>query len=90
MFLQELFTLAVAEAEEDNVHLVKRHLVGKTLIGFANESFMYVAQQIASIAFRVGKDNLYLRMVQQQTNQFSACIACSTQYSNLYHNLCNS
>ena len=42
VFLEESLTLAVSEAEEDNVNLVKRHLVGKRQIGIANQSLMDV------------------------------------------------
>ena len=78
VFLKELLTLAVSEAEEYHINLIKGHLVGELQIGFTDEAFMYIADEIAGITLRVCKDNLCLRMVQQQTNQFSACIACCT------------
>ena len=43
---------------------------------------MYIADRIASIALAVGKDNLNLWMVQQEANQFAACIAGCTKDSN--------
>ena len=42
MLLEECLTLAVAEAEENDVHLVKRHLVGKLQISIANQTFVYI------------------------------------------------
>ena len=49
MFFEELFALAVTEAEENDVDLIKGHFVSKLEVGVANESFMYVADQIAGI-----------------------------------------
>ena len=57
---------------------VHEGLIGDTDLRFTDEAFMYIADEIAGITLRVCKDNLCLRMVQQQTNQFSACIACCT------------
>ena len=78
VFLEEGFTLAVTEAEEHDVNLIKRHLVGELQVCLANQSFVHIADQIARVALRVGKDNLCLRMVKQQTDQFSTCITCRT------------
>jgi len=49
MFLQELLTLSVSEAEEYNINLIEGHLVGEAHIGLANETFMDVADQVASV-----------------------------------------
>ena len=75
---EESLTLAVSEAEEDDVDLLERHLVGKPQIGIANESLVYVADEIASVTLGVGKHNLCLWMVQQQSDEFSTSIACRT------------
>ena len=50
VLLQEGFALSVSEAEEDDIDLVKWHLIGELQVRFANESFMYIAHQIARIA----------------------------------------
>ena len=68
----------MTETEENNVDLVEGHLVCELQVGVANESLMHVTYQITCIALRIGKNNLCLRMVKQQANQFSACIACCT------------
>ena len=49
VLLQELLALAVAEAEEDYIHLLEGHLVGKREVRLANESLMHVAHQIAGV-----------------------------------------
>ena len=78
MLFKECLALAVSEAEEYHVHLVKRHLVRKLQFCFAYQAFVNVRHQIACVALAIGKHNLCLGMVQQQANQFSARIACST------------
>ena len=50
MLLEEGLTLAVTETEEYDVNLIKRHLVGELQICLTDESFVYVADEIASIA----------------------------------------
>ena len=42
MLLEECLTLAVAEAEEHHIHLVKRHLVSKLQVRITDETFMHV------------------------------------------------
>ena len=78
MFLQEGFTLAVPKAEEYNVDLLKGHLVSKLQFRLANKPFMHIADQIACVTFRIGKHNLCLRMIQQQTDEFTSRITCSS------------
>jgi hypothetical protein len=36
-----------------------------------------MVQRVACIAFAVNKDNLCMGMNKEQSNQFTACIACS-------------
>ena len=45
MLLQKLFALAVTEAEEDHVNILKRHRIGESQIGFPDQSFMHVADE---------------------------------------------
>ena len=78
VLLQESFALAVTKAEEDDIHLVEGHLGSKALLGFAEQAFMHVTNQIACVALAVGKDNLCLGVVQQHTDEFTARISCRT------------
>ena len=78
MLLEELLALAVAEAEEDHVDILKRHLVRKPQVCIADEALMYITHQIAGVALRVGKYDLCLGMVQQQADQLAARISCRT------------
>ena len=64
MLGQEGRALAVPEAEEHDVHTLERHLVGESQLRIADESFVYVAHQIARIRLAVGKDNLNLGMAE--------------------------
>jgi predicted RNA-binding protein associated with RNAse of E/G family len=77
MLHQELLALAVAEAEEYYVDILERHLISKSQFRIADESFVDIAHQIAGVALAVGKDDLCLRVVQQQADQFTACVAGS-------------
>ena len=76
MFLQESSALAMTEAEEHHVYIIERHLRSEAQVGIAKQSLVYVAHRIASIALRVGKYNLGLRMIEQQTDEFAPRIAC--------------
>ena len=42
VFLEECLALAVSEAEEYHIHLIKRHLVGKLQISITNQAFMHI------------------------------------------------
>ena len=81
---EESRTLAVTEAEEHHVDLVEGHLVGECQVGVAQQSLVYVGYGVAGIALAVGKNNLCLGMVKQQTDKFTAGITCCTEntYSN--------
>jgi len=50
VLLEESLALAMSEAEEDDVDLVERHFVSKLQIGLANESFVDIANEVASVA----------------------------------------
>ena len=67
------------ETEEQNIDLVKGHLVGEAQIRLTDESFMDIAYQISRIALGIGKVYLCLRMVEQQTDEFTTRIACRTK-----------
>ncbi len=87
MLLQEGLALAVAEAEEDDIHLVERHFAGEAEVRLADETFVDIADGIAGVALAVGKDNLCLGMPQEHPYQFAAGVAGSAKYSYFYHNL---
>ena len=65
VFLQKGLTLAVTKAEEHHVDILERHFCCEALVGFADQSFMYVADKIPRIALGVCKHNLCLGVVQQ-------------------------
>ena len=78
MLGKECLALAVAEAEEDDVNIVQRQLVGELHIGFAHKSFMHAPYLIACIRLAVSKYNLCFRVVQQEANQLASRISsCS-------------
>ena len=74
MLLEERLTLAMAEAEEYDIDLRERHLAGEAEIGIAQQAFVYVAYAIACIRLTVGKDDLYLGVIDKQSNKFAASI----------------
>ena len=84
MFFQKLLALAMTKTEEHHIYLVKRHLVGELQFCVAQQTFMHVINIVAGITLAIGKNNLCLWMVYQQSNQFTACISCRTK--NTYFN----
>ena len=50
MLLEKRLALAVAEAEEHEVDILKGHRVGKAQVGVPDQPFMHVAHQIPRIA----------------------------------------
>jgi len=64
VLLEEGLALAMSETEEYDIHLIKRHLIGKLQISIANEPFVDIADEVACVALRVGKDDLCLRVPQ--------------------------
>jgi hypothetical protein len=78
MLFQELFTLAVTKAEEQNINLIERHLVGEAKISFTNQSFMHITHEVACVRFAVSKDNLSLWVVQQKANQLATSVTGCT------------
>ena len=85
MLLQELPALAVTKAEEDYIHLVEGHLRGEAEVGLAEQALVHLADGIAGIRLAVGKDDLRLRMPQQDPDQLAASIAGGSKYSYSYH-----
>ena len=55
----------MSKAEEDNVNLVERHFGRKLHFCVAHQSFVYIIYFIACITLGVGKDDFYLRMVEE-------------------------
>jgi len=66
----------MTEAEEDNIHLVERHLGGKLQVCFAIQSLVNLSHQVAGVTLAVGEYNLCLRMVDKEANQLTSCITC--------------
>ena len=62
VLLQERFALAMTEAEEDDIHLVERHLGGKLQVGLAIQSLVNLSHQVAGVTLAVGEYNLCLRI----------------------------
>lgn len=85
MLAEECLTLAVTETEEDNIDIVKRQLVGEPEGGVAIESFVDIRDEVTTVALGVGKDNLCLRMVDEQPDELTAGIAGGTKYSYFDH-----
>ena len=50
MLLEECLALAMAEAEENNIDLVERHVGRETEIGIANQALVHIRETVASIA----------------------------------------
>ncbi len=78
MLLQELLTLAVTETEEYHIHLVERHLAGELQFRFAYKALMNLIYLIAGIALTIGENNFCLWVIQQEANQLTSCITCSS------------
>ena len=75
--LHKLFGFAVTGAEKQYIDIeVMRS--GKCLIRIAQQIGMYLMQRIAGIATALHKAQFYLRMVDEQTNQFAPRISCTT------------
>ena len=72
---KELLALAMPKAEKHDVDLVEGHLVGEEQIGVSNQSFVDVADGIPGIRLGVGKDNLRLGVIQQQTDEFASRVS---------------
>ena len=71
VLLQELLALAVAKAKEYYIHLFEGHGIGKAEFCIAQQSLVHIDYTVARITLAIGKDNLYLRMVHEQSNQLA-------------------
>ena len=49
VLLQERLALAVAEAEEHHIDLVKRHFCREALLGFPEQPLMHIAEEIPRV-----------------------------------------
>ena len=83
--VHELARVAVGGAEEEAVHLVQRQLVGEAQVGLAIEALVHVGHAVAGIAAAVDEDNLCLRVVDEQADEFAGGIARAAYDSYLYH-----
>ena len=83
--VEELLGVAVSCAEEEHIYLVKGELVGKCEVCLAQQSAVHVCNAVSGIAGAVYKYNFYFGVVEQQTDKFAGCVACSTDDSNFYH-----
>ena len=79
VLLEESLALAVPEAEENNIHLVERHLRSELHVAVAIQSFMHLSHRIASIALAIGEDNLSLGMIYKKADEFATGIAGGTK-----------
>ena len=86
MLLEERLTLAVSEAEENDIDFVERHVRRKGHVSLSNQPFMHIAHGVPGIALAIGEHNLRIGMVEQQADEFTSGVACSSQYSYFYHN----
>ena len=68
MLLHESLALSVTEAEEHNIHLVKRQVGGKLQVRIAIEAFVNGGDIVTRMALTVGKDDGGLRVVDQHTS----------------------
>jgi len=78
VLLQERLALAVTKAEEDDIHLVERHLGGKLQVSLAIQSLVNLSHQVAGITLAVGENDFCLWMVDKEANQLTSGItSCS-------------
>ena len=85
VLLEERLALAVAEAEEHHIDLVEGHRVGETQVGVAQQALVHIGNEVAGITLTIGKDNLCLGMVHEQTDELTTSVACSTKYAYFNH-----
>ena len=83
--LHELARVAVGGAEEEAVHLVQRQLVGEAQVGLAIEALVDVGHTVSGITAAVDEDNLCLRVVDEQADEFAGSVARAAYDSYLYH-----
>ena len=76
VLLEERLALAMTEAEEHYIDLIKRHFGTELQVGIAIQTLVHVGYKIAGIALAVGKYYLRLGMIYEQTYEFATCVAC--------------
>ena len=70
---------AVSEAEEQHIDLIERHLGSELQVTIPVESFVHVGDQVAGITFAVDENNLGIRMIHEQANEFACRVSRATQ-----------
>ena len=85
MLLQKRLAFPMTEAKEDEIDVGEGYLRREAHGSVAHKVGMHIAHQASAIALTVSKDNLSLRMIQQQTNQFATGIASGTKDANPNH-----
>ena len=63
VLLKESLALAMTEAEENDIYLIERHFGSKLQVGFAIETFVYIGNTIACIAFAICENYICFRMI---------------------------
>ena len=78
VLFQVSLTLAMTETEEYHIHLIERGVSGEYHVGVSKQSFVHITDGIAGITLTIGKHDVYLGVVEQQSDQFTTGIAGST------------
>ena len=68
-------------AEEQNIDAVERKLIREDQVGFAVQAFVYIGNLVACVTGTVDEFDFYIRMVDEQANQFACRISCATNDS---------
>jgi hypothetical protein len=75
----------VSKTEKDNIHLVEWHGVSEFQIGLTQQAFMNIRDFVACVRTAIDECDFYVWVVEQQADEFSACIARTTKYSYFNH-----
>ena len=81
MLSEECLALAMAEAQEDYIDSVETVISAEPQVTLPHQPLMNIAHEVAGVTLGVSKDNLCLRVVEQQANQFTPRIASSSENS---------
>src|SRR5690625_55602 len=86
MALQKLSGISMTQTQIDYVN-VPVEILGEYQICISEKVLVYIVYFISVIGLTVRKNNFYLRVKNQQTDQFSTGIACRTYntYSYFFH-----
>ena len=85
MLPDKRLALAMTEAEEYNVDIIKWHVGGELHVCVSIETLVYVGNIVACVAFAVCENYLCLGVVYQEANKLASCIPRRTKDSNFYH-----